>query len=112
MGLRMLQVDRAIRQQRQLVKRQALSEVGPRCECCEHGFIGLDLHEVFVTRAMIPKIKQRFIMVRRNCALVCRDCHREKVSSPEFKERFAIRLKALGYGEPFSLVELDKSDYQ
>lgn len=100
-----------IRKQREKLKWLILDEVGPRCEVCQRGFTALDLHEVFVTRQGIPKRHQVQIMVRRNCAVVCQTCHSTgQASAPEFKEKFAQRLKALGYGLPYSIEEFDKHD--
>lgn len=83
------------------LKRQVAEEVDGICECCNVSQ-GMDLHEVFVPRRLVPLKFQAQIYVRGNCALVCRACHEGPAQSEAFKERFALRLKQLGY-EPYQL---------
>jgi len=96
----MSEEQREIVEQRAALKRQVWEEVDGICECCDVS-LGHDLHEVFVTRARVPVKNQLRIHVRGNCALVCRACHNGPATKPEFKARFARRLRRLGY-EPFS----------
>jgi len=94
-------IGAAIRQAREDLKREIVEMVDGLCEFCDQ-FPGVDLHEVFVSRARVPRVRQLEIMVVENCGLACRACHgklhgnQARPLTEREKARFQRRRERMG----------------
>lgn len=97
-----------------LEEKRMKRKLGEKCSVCDgnpdcpiNKGVGTDIHEVFVTRGMLPKSRLSDIRKEWNCAPVCNQVNTGAQSVPEWKRIVRMRkLALLGDGDIRRGVEI------